>query len=205
MTFDRARQNRSAFTLAEVLVATGVFGLFVGGLLTTWTALQTSAVNTTTYARRQNDQMRVIDYLKRDIRRASAIEIYDGGTLVTGTAFGNELRLTLPDYYSDSREEDDSFGPRTPTTPTVTGSDVSYGTALTVRYCVTNGAIVREESGMARTVADAAGAFEISFSRETSGQVRCRVIFDQPMRSGGNRKLRREVDVLCGQRAQLQL
>ena len=114
-------QKRSGFTLIEILVAMGVFSTFAAALLTTWIALQTSAMNMTAYAQRQNDQMRIIDYLKRDVRRASKIEIYNGATLVTGTAFGSELRVTIPDYYADSREEDNAIGSRTPATPTEIG------------------------------------------------------------------------------------
>jgi prepilin-type N-terminal cleavage/methylation domain-containing protein len=195
--------GKSAFTLIEILVAAGVFGLFAAAMLTTWGALQTSAMNTTSYAQRQNDQMRVCDYLKRDIRRASNLEIYNSATLVTGTAFGSELRLTIPDYYADAREDDNAIGANVPITPALSSGDVTYGSAMTVRFYVSNGAVIRDESGTARTLADSAGAFTLSFSRETSGLVRCRVLFDQRMRSGGNRTLRRQVDVLCGQRSQL--
>lgn len=205
MSFDKATAGKSGFTLIEVLVAMGAFGILAAALMTTWTALQTSAMNTTAYAQRQSDQMRVCDYLKRDIRRASNVAIYNGATLVAGTAFGNELRLTIPDYYADSREEDNAIGSSTPNTPTVTGGNVSYSTALTVRYFVVNGAIVRNESGTSRTLADAVGGFTLSFRTETSGLIRSRVLFDQRMRSGANRTLRRQVDLLCGQRSQLQL
>ena len=205
MNFDKTTAGKSGLTLIEVLVAMGVFGMFATALMTTWTALQTSAMNTTAYAQRQSDQMRVCDYLKRDIRRASNVAIYNGATLVAGTAFGSELRLTIPDYYADSREEDNAVGSSTPNTPAVTSGNVTYSSTLTVRYFVLNGAIVRNESGTSRTLADSAGAFTLSFRTETSGLIRSRVIFDQRMRSGTNRTLRRQVDLLCGQRSQLQL
>lgn len=205
MSFDQATGGKSAFTLTEVLVAMGVFGMFATALLTTWSALQTAAINTTAYAQRQSDQMRVCDYLKRDIRRASNIAVYNGLTLVTGTAFGSELRLTFPDYYADAREDDNAIGASTPSTPALATGNVTYGSTLTVRYYVLNGAIVRNESGTSRTLADAAGAFTVSFSKETSGLIRSRVLFNQRMRSGTNRTLRRQVDLLCGQRSQLQL
>lgn len=183
-----------------------VFGLFAAALLASWVALQTSAMNTTSYAQRQNDEMRVFDYLKRDIRRASSIGIYNGATLVTGTAFGTKLKLTVPDYYSDSREDDNTGGTSTANTPTLSGTTVSYGTALTVEYYTSSsGAVIRSESGIERTIADAAGNFAISFSRETSGKIRSRVLFDQRLRSANNRTIRRQVDVLAGQRTQLQL
>jgi prepilin-type N-terminal cleavage/methylation domain-containing protein len=197
--------KKSAFTLVEILVAMGVFGLSAAALLTMWTALANSAMNMTAYAQRQNDQMRGLDYLKRDIRRASKIEIYNGATLVTGTTFGNELRLTIPDYYVDSREEDNAVGSRVAATPALTSGNVSYGAALDVRYYVSNGAVIRKEAGTTRIVADAAGAFTLSFRRETSGEIRSRVFFNQLLRSGSNRTLRRQVDILSGQRSQLQL
>lgn len=198
-------QEKSGFTLLEILVAMLVFSAFAAALLTTWIALQTSAMNMTSYSQRQSDQMRVMDYLKRDIRRASNVEIYNGATLVTGTAFGNELRLTIPDYYTDSREEDNAIGSRIPGTPSVTNGIVSYGTPLIVRYYVSSGAVIRNEGGATRTIGDSVGAFTLSFCKETSGEIRSRVLFDQRLRSGKVRTLRRQVDVLCGQRSQLWL
>lgn len=184
----------------------GVFSLFMTALLTTWRSLTATALNTTAYAQRQNDQIRVLDYLKRDIRRATKVEIYNGATLVTGTTtFGTELRLTIPDYYADSREEDNAIGTKTANTPAVAAGTVTYGTALTVRIYALNGAIVRNEAGTSRSVASAAGAFVPSFKRETTGAIRCRILFDQPMRGGKARTLRRQVDTLCVPRSELQI
>jgi hypothetical protein len=87
--------------------------------------------------------------------------------------------------------------------PTLAGGSVTYGTPMTIRYYVSNGAVLRDESGTNRAVTDAAGAFTLAFSADASGLIRCRVLFNEMMRSGGNRTLRRQVDVLCGQRAQL--
>jgi hypothetical protein len=125
--------------------------------------------------------------------------------VVSGTTFGSELRLTIPDYYSDSREDDNAIGTNTGNTPSLSGTSVTYGATLDVRYYTSNGAIIRSEAGTARTIADAAGNFTVSFSKETSGEIRSRISFSQRMRSGGNRTLQRQIDILCGQRAQLQL
>lgn len=187
-------------------MALAVSGLFMGGLMAMWNSLGVTALNTTSYAQRQNDQMRVLDYLKRDIRRATKVELYNGATLVTGTGtFAPELRLTIPDYYDDSREEDNAFGTKTVNTPALASGAVAYGTALTVRYFALSGAAVRDEAGTSRTVGSAAGVFALSFLRETGGAIRCRVYFDQPMRSGVARTLRRQVDTLCVPRFELQL
>ena len=135
MTALRTHRRSAAFTLAEMLVGVAVLGVFLGGLVTTWSSLTFTGLNTTAYASRQSEQVRVLDYVKRDIRRATAVQIYNGATLVTGTStFGTELRLTIPDYFSDSREEDNAVGTRTMIAPTVTSDIVSYGTPFTVRY-----------------------------------------------------------------------
>ena len=53
--------------------------------------------------------------------------------------------------------------------------------------------------------ADAAGAFALTFKRETDGSIRSRVFFDQPMRGGRKRTLRRQVDAIAIARSELQL
>ena len=206
MIANHASRRPAAFTLVEMLVTLAVFGVFMGGALTTWSSLNSTGLNTTAYAARQNDQMRVFDYLKRDIRRATAVQIYNGATLITDTTtFGTELRLTLPGYYSDAREEDDAIGTRTTNAPSVTAGTVAYGTAFTVRYYLVGGAVVRNEAGTLRTIADAAGAFAVTFKKETSGAYRCRVFYDQTARGGRARTIRRQVDTLCVPRFEYQL
>lgn len=205
MSCRKSIRQRAGFTLVEMIVAMGVFSIFMAGLMASWTAVQTTAVNAMTYAQRQNDQMRVVDYMKRDIRRATTVAIYNGATLVTGTTtFGSELRLTIPDYYADSREEDNAMGTKTANVPTVVSGSVCYGTALTVRYYVVNGAVFRNEAGTLRTIGAASGAFALSFKNETDGSVRCRSIYNQPMQGGAGRTLRRQLDILGYQRSQLQ-
>lgn len=183
----------------------GVFSVFSAMLMVAWTALQANAVNIATYALRQNDQMRVLDYIKRDVRRASTVEIYNGATLVTGTNSGTELQVTIPDYYADARPEDDAIGSNTANTPTLAGTDVSYGGTITVRYRASGGAVIRNEAGTAQTIGDDAGAFVLSFQRETNGDLRAQVFYNQPMRGSNNRILRRQADILSRQRSDLQL
>ena len=206
MIANYANRRSAAFTLVEMLITLAVFGVFMAGILTTWSSLSFTGLNTTAYAARQNDQMRLLDYVKRDIRRATAVQIYSGATLITDTTtFGTELRLTLPGYYSDTREEDNAIGTRNTNAPSASSGTVSYGSPFTVRYYVTGGAVIRNESGTLRTIADAAGAFTVSFKKETTGAYRCRVFYDQPMRGGKARTIRRQVDTLCVPRFEFQL
>jgi len=205
VSFPEPKFARTGFTLVEMLVATAVFALFAATVLPAWSALQARAFNMTAFAQRQSDQMRVMDYLKRDIRRAGLVEIYNAGVIVTDNSLGDEIRLTIPDYYTDARAEDDILGPRVANDPVMTAGTVGYGSNLMVRYHVSNGAILREEGATTQTVADSAGAFSLSVGREASDLIRGRIFFDQSMRGGSqNRTLRRQVDFLCGQRAKLQ-
>ena len=179
-----------------------VFGVFSSVLVTSWTALQTQAMNTTSYSIRQNEQMRVMDYLKRDIRRASAIEIRNNGVAVIGANnYGSLLQLTLPRYYSDTREEDDSHGTRVANSPTFASGIVGYGSAVTVQYYALNGAIIRTEAGTARTVAESAGNNTVSFCVDSTGLIRTQLIYDQRLRSGTSRTLRRQVNFLADNHA----
>jgi prepilin-type N-terminal cleavage/methylation domain-containing protein len=193
-----------AFTLVEMIVGMGVFGIFSAAVAIVWVALQASAVNTAAYARRQNDQMRVVDYVKRDLRRATSVQIYNGVTLVSGTSPGTELRVVLPDYYADTREEDNLLGTNTPNAPALAGTNVSYGATTTVRYYVSGGAVIRNEGGRLRTLGDADGAFVLSFRRETNGEIRSTVTYTQPMRRS-SRVLRRQLEILSLPRTDLQL
>lgn len=186
------------------MVAIAVFTLFAGAAIRTWTTLETSALTVKVYAQRQNDQMRALDYVKRDIRRASNIDIYQGATLVTtvGTV-GNELRVTLPIYYTDSRLEDDAMGASVANVPTLAGANVNYGATMIVRYYVLNGAVIRNEAGTAVTIGDAPGAFSLGFAKQASGEILSSVTFNQPVSCWNNRLLTRSVSILSGQRTQL--
>lgn len=198
-------KRRSAFTLAEVVMAMAVFTTFSALLVTTWMAVTRSAVDATSYAFTQNDQMRVVDYLKRDIRRANTVEIYNGTTKVTGTTtFGSELRLTFSDYYTDSREEDDAFGTSAPAIPTMGKTSISYGTPLTVRFYALDGAAIRDEAGTARTIGAKVGAFTLSFKNVDDGAVECRVAFSRQMWGSATQTLQRQMNFLCYPRFILQ-
>ncbi len=195
----------AAFSLVEIVVAMGLFTTFSALLITTWMAVTKLAINATSYAFTQNDQMRLVDYLKRDVRRATTIEIYNGATKVTGTTtFGSELRLTFSDYYTDSRQEDNAFGTSTPSLPTIGGTSISYGIPLTVRFYVLGGAAIRDEAGISRTIGATVGAFATSFKHENDGAVRCRVTYARPMWASTSQTLQRQIEFLCYPRFMLQ-
>ena len=195
--------RHSGYTLVEMMVGAVIFSLMATALLVTWTALGTSALNTIEFCQTQNDQMRTFDYLKRDIRRATAVAIYNGATLVTGTNnWGSTMQLTIPKYYADSNQEDSiGIGPSVATSPTLVSGVVTYGTPLTVQYYATNGVIIHNESGTTRNLSDGGATYTLSFCNDPSGMIHCRISYTQTMRSGTNRQLSRQVDLLVGQRS----
>lgn len=82
--------NLLGYTLIELLMATGVTGLVLGGLVAGSIALQRSFAATIDYATAQSDQMRISDYLAVDMRRALTV-VPDGS---------GGVALTLPNYYN---------------------------------------------------------------------------------------------------------
>ena len=194
----RNEQRRAGFTFVEILVSMGLCAVFSAGLMVVWSSLSFNALNTTAFSTLQNDQMRVLDYLKRDIHRATKVELFNGSTLVTDLGVAaSRLRLTLPDYYADTREDDAAFGSRAANTPVLQDANVKYGTPFTVEYFVSNGACMRREGAISRPLTGATPAFAFTFTRETSGAIRGGISFDQPMRNLSAQKLRRSVATRC--------
>ncbi len=100
----------SAFTLAEVMVAmaigTVVCAMSMYGIL----FLQKSYAATEQYALSMTDQMRVLDYLSMDLRRAVAVTVDNTN---------NNLTMTLPSYYTYSGATDPNHVNPQPVLPVV--------------------------------------------------------------------------------------
>ena len=182
----------------------GLCAVFSAGLLVVWSSLSFNALNTTAFSTLQNEQMRVLDYVKRDIHRATKVELFNGTTPVTDVGVAaSRLRLTLPDYYADASEDDAAFTSKTANTPVLQDAAVKYGTSLIVNYVVSGGACIRYEAAVARALTGGTPAFAFSFVREASGAVRCRLSFDQPMRNRSAQKARKTVETRCVPRVEL--
>lgn len=118
-----------AFTLVEMMVSASIGSIIMGALILAATSFQNVFNATDDYYKATSDQMRVLDYIALDMRRAVS------GSVSNTT---QTLTLTLPDYI------DYSQNPPTPRTATVKVSGsvatVTYGTSLTpptVVYTVT--------------------------------------------------------------------
>lgn len=81
-------RNRGAITLIEMLVATGVSASMLAALMTAAVALQRGYSALDHHVRSQEDQMRAMDYLTRDLQRASTVAWSNQGRMLT---------ITVPD------------------------------------------------------------------------------------------------------------
>jgi type II secretory pathway component PulJ len=145
--------NKSGgFSLSEVVIATALSTLIVGGALTSSVALQKSFNAVDNYFATHMQQVRIIDYLNRDVNR---------GLIVTTSVDLQSVTVTMPNYLIQSGDAEaianpDLIGtPRTPTvTQTTSGMQVNYGTtATTVVYSINGMSILRTENGVVTTIA----------------------------------------------------
>lgn len=98
------RRNKSIWgmTMVETMVAMGVGTLVLAGFTTASIGLQKSFVAIEDYAKGQNDQMRISDYLSLDMRRAFSIAI-------SGSSAQPPLvvTMTIPNFYASANTPND--------------------------------------------------------------------------------------------------
>lgn len=145
-------KKTGGFTLSEVMIATALSTLIIGGALTSSVALQKSFNAVDNYFATHMQQVRIIDYLNRDVNR---------GLIVTTSVDLQSVTVTMPNYLIQSGDAEAIANPAligTPRTPTVTqttsGMQVNYGTtATTVVYSINGMSILRTENGVVTTIA----------------------------------------------------
>jgi len=149
----RSSGRPSAFTLIEMLVGIGVGSTVLALALTTSIAVQRSLNAVDNYSATQMQQVRIIDYLARDVKR---------GLTVTCSADKQTITIKLPKYIIEAGDADATTAtigtPRLPTRSYVPGSGGDplvnyYGVTSTVIYRVQGSSIRREEDGKVTTIA----------------------------------------------------
>ena len=144
--------KKLAFTLPEMMLALATSGVVLGATLTSSTSLQKSFNAIDNYFGTHMQQVRIVDYLSRDVKR---------GLIVTTSLDRQTVTITIPKY---TIEKDDPEGianpdlvgtPRTPTmTYTPSGWQVNYApTNSTVVYSISGLSILRTENGKVTTIA----------------------------------------------------
>jgi len=148
----RASQKIAGFTLHEMLIALSISSLVVAAAMASGVALQKSFRAVDAYFGTHMQQIRIIDYLSRDVKR---------GLAVTTSVSPQSVTVTLPNYLIQSGDAEALANPAligTPRTPAITytpsGLQVNYGTnTSTVVYSVSGNSIVRIENGSVTTIA----------------------------------------------------
>jgi type II secretory pathway pseudopilin PulG len=135
----------AGLTLLELLFATSITGVMVGGLLVGAVLIQRSFTASRHYLDAQAAQVRLIDYMSLDLRRALTVSTSE-----------NQLSLTIPDFYSSDGE---------PRTPRIQGSSAVYGSsAPKISYYKAGSTIYREEGGKTTAIASDVADFQLVFT-----------------------------------------
>jgi hypothetical protein len=167
-----ANKRRSAFTLAEMLMSIGCGSLILAAVVTAGVAMQRSFAAVEVYSTAEDDQLRVLDYVAMDCRRATAASVTS-----------NVLSLTLPVYYNAGSSN-------TPYAPTLTSGALSYGSgSVTVNYqqsgkTFTREVVIKNSSGTTTsdntsTIARNVSSFTVTplDQGSTNGTVTCSIMF----------------------------
>jgi prepilin-type N-terminal cleavage/methylation domain-containing protein len=141
-----------AFTLPEMMIAIGLSSVGLGATLTSSTSLQKSFNAIDAYFGTHMQQIRIVDYLSRDVKR---------GLIVTTSADLQTVTITVPNYIIQAGDPEAIVNPSlvgTPRTPTMvytpSGWQVNYGaTTSTVVYSINGLSIQRTENGTVTTIA----------------------------------------------------
>jgi prepilin-type N-terminal cleavage/methylation domain-containing protein len=144
--------KRFAFTLPEMSVALAASGVVLAATLTSSTSLQKSFNAVDNYFGTHMQQVRIVDYLSRDVKR---------GLAVTTSADLQTVTITVPNYVVQAGDPEAVANPAlvgTPRTPTMaytpSGWQVNYGAATsTIVYSINGMSILRTENGTVTTIA----------------------------------------------------
>ena len=148
-TFQR---NCPGFTLNEMMIAMAASAVVLAATLTSSSSLQKSFNAIDSYFGTHMQQIRIVDYLSRDVKR---------GLIVTTSANLQTVTITTPNYIIQAGDPEAIINPAligTPRTPsivyTASGPQVNYGTSTsTIIYSINGLSILRTENGVVTTIA----------------------------------------------------
>jgi len=148
----KTSHNITGFTLGETLISLSLSSIILGAAITSGVGLQKSFNAIDNYFSIHMQQIRIIDYLNRDVQR---------GLIVTTSVDLQSVTVNVPNYIIQSGDPEAIANPSligTPRTPTVasspSGLQVNYGTGTsTVVYSISGNSILRTENGSVTTIA----------------------------------------------------
>jgi prepilin-type N-terminal cleavage/methylation domain-containing protein len=159
MNLIKSRKNRG-FTLTELMIAIGIGSFILTTLFLSATALRKSLSAVDSYFSTHVQQIRIVDYLSRDVKRSTIVHSADRLT----------IQCWIPKYVVKATDPDGIANPAlvgTRRTPVITNKQnvykVDYGTpnyavspptgVTEVDYYLSGGSIVRKEDGVVTTIA----------------------------------------------------
>jgi hypothetical protein len=139
-------------TLSEMMIGLGLSSMIAAAAITASVALQKSFNAVDSFFATQMQQIRIIDYLSRDVQR---------GLAVSTSVDLQSVTVNLPNYLIQPGDPEAVANPDTvgtPRTPTIgyslNGAQVNYtATPTTVVYQINGLSIVRIENGVVTTIA----------------------------------------------------
>jgi prepilin-type N-terminal cleavage/methylation domain-containing protein len=142
----------AGFTLSEMLVSLSLSSIVLAAAITSGISLQKSFRAVDSYFTTHMQQIRIIDYLNRDVKR---------GLIVTTSVDLQSVTMNLPNYIIQSGDPEAVGNPSlvgTPRTPTISygssGWQVNYSpTTTVVVYSINGSSIMRVENGVVTTIA----------------------------------------------------
>src|SRR5437899_4145008 len=152
MKIAHSTKSLQGFTLIETTTALGISVIVFAAAITASVGLQKSFNAIDKYFATHMQQIRIIDYMNRDVKR---------GLIVTTSVDLQTVTVTLPNYVIKQGDPEAIANPAlvgTPRTPTITntpsGQQVNYGsTTSTVAYSISGMSILRTEDGVVTTIA----------------------------------------------------
>ncbi|PYK84981.1 MAG: hypothetical protein DME40_18665 [Verrucomicrobia bacterium] len=143
-----------AFTLVEMMIAIAIAFTILGVTLTSSIALEKSFNSVDNYFATHMQQIRIVDYLARDVRR---------GFSVTSSLDKQTVTVKIPRYIIQAADSDatpSTIGtPRSPKLAISSGDyNINYGTTATnqistIVYQISGSSILRTEDGVVTTIA----------------------------------------------------
>jgi prepilin-type N-terminal cleavage/methylation domain-containing protein len=148
----KSSQTVAGFTLSEMLVSLSISSIILAAAIMSGVSLQKSFAAIDNYFSTQMQQIRIIDYLNRDVKR---------GLVVTTSVDLQSVTMSVPKYIIQAGDPEaiadpEAVGlPRTPTVAyTSSGWQVNYSPSMaTVVYSISGSSILRTENGVVTTIA----------------------------------------------------
>ncbi len=162
------QKARTGFTLVEMIVSVGCGSLILAALMAASVGLQRSFAAVEGYSMAEGNQLRVLDYIAMDCRRA-----------LSATVTSNKLTLTVPTYYqSNGTPYDPTFN------STIGAVQYNGGPTYTIQYSQGGSTFVRTvgptatwpTGSTATTIATNVSGFTVT-EQDLNSTVSCTITF----------------------------